>query len=634
MKNLITLVFLSLFGLGIIKVKAQIITTFAGNGVVGNAGDGGPASLAELSNPSVVTTDNFGNVYIPSGNYLRKVNSAGIISTIAGNGVWGYTGDGGPATAASISITDLAVDAFGNIYFTDPFHKVVRKIDTSGIISTIAGTGICCYTGDGGPAIMAQVNAWAIDVDSVGNVFITNSAYQLSTRAIRKIDTMGVISTILDTLNTIWPLDFKLDGLGNTYIVSFYNQIYKMDSTGVISLFAGIGSSGNSGNGGPAILAEFGGFGPSFNIALDNFNNLYIADWENNLIRKVNSNGIINAFAGTGANGYSGDGGPANLATFHLESADISCDLFGNLYVPDYNNNVIRKINTCAFPPEICMVQVDSLSQNNIIYWDKTQYAADTFYVYRDTANYNYALIGKVPNDSLSMFIDTVRSLYAANGDPNASSWRYKLAYGSTCGGARTISSMSPYHQTLFMINSGSNFIWTHYQIEGQSQPVSGLQNYIFQRDNNGTGNFVDIQNLSASSTLYNDAQYATYQNTANWRVETLWNTSCTPTRATVNTTRSNIRRNSFGSGIETSKPNSISIFPNPANESITIKNEGFVLGKNTTIKIYDMVGALVYHEPMASKTMVVNVQSYAKGIYTIAVESHEQCLYNKLIVK
>ncbi|MFN6037662.1 MAG: PKD-like domain-containing protein, partial [Bacteroidota bacterium] len=162
--------------------------------------------------------------------------------------------------------------------------------------------------------------------------------------------------------------------------------------------------------------------------------------------------------------------------------------------------------------PEICVATVDSLSLNNIIYWDKTNYGPmDTFVVYRDISNNNFMPIGKVSYNSLSEFVDTVRTLYSANGDPNVSSWRYKLSVIDSCGNE---SPMSPYHQTMFMQSTLGNFSWNHYQVEGQPAPVPALQNYFFNRDNLSNGNWNLIQTLSASSTAFTDPSYNTYQST------------------------------------------------------------------------------------------------------------------------
>lgn len=207
-----------------------------------------------------------------------------------------------------------------------------------------------------------------------------------------------------------------------------------------------------------------------------------------------------------------------------------------------------------AVPPNpvpICAITVDSLSRYNIIVWSKPATSKiQSFLIYRDTANNAYGLIGTVPYDSLSEFIDTVRTKYAANGNPNVSSWRYKIAVLDSCGNT---SAMSPFHQTIFIQNNSGNFNWSQYQIEGQPLPVPALTNYLFLRDNNSNGNYATIQTLSASSTLYTDPNYSTYVPTATWRVRTVWNISCAPSiinpkdpwlnTVTVNTSKSNTFR-------------------------------------------------------------------------------------------
>jgi len=229
-----------------------------------------------------------------------------------------------------------------------------------------------------------------------------------------------------------------------------------------------------------------------------------------------------------------GDGNISNIVNpSHTYSTTQTYSVCLTAYNGCGNNQVCHNIKPNCTPntaAQICLVTVDSVSKYNVIVWDKTPFAGggiDSFFVYRDTANNNYALIGKVPFASLSQFSDTLRTKYAANGDPNATTWKYKIAAKDTCG---NISPRSPYHKTLFIQNNSGNFSWNDYLIEGQAVPVPALQNYLFQRDNLSNGNWITIATLSASSLSYTDGAYATYQNTATWRVLTQWSISCTPT--------------------------------------------------------------------------------------------------------
>jgi hypothetical protein len=289
--------------------------------------------------------------------------------------------------------------------------------------------------------------------------------------------------------------------------------------------------------------------------------------------------------------------------------------------------------------PSICMVTTDSSSVNNEILWDKTGFAAsDTFLVYRDTANNNYALIGKVPFDSLSMFADTVRTLYAANGDPNVSSWRYKIAVMDSCG---NMSAMSPYHQTMFFQNSSGNFSWNHYEIEGQITPVPVLSNYHFKRDDNGTGAWNTIQTLSASSTAYTDLNYALYQFTADWRVETQWTINCDPslkvivgTMAAVTKSRSNIQNNKLNLGVEEKAVHDFILYPNPAKDQLTIELRSEE--KNICVELLDVSGRVVQNEKInaAGSIISINIQDLSNGIYFVRVTAAGLNMVKKLVIE
>ena len=234
-------------------------------------------------------------------------------------------------------------------------------------------------------------------------------------------------------------------------------------------------------------------------------------------------------------------------------------------------------VSQYAPAPDICMVTVDSVGVNNLILWDKASYPnADTFYVYRDIANNNYQLIGKVLSAaSFGEFQDTVRSLYLANGDPKVSSWRYKIAYIDGCG---NLSAKSPFHKTLFVQNNNGNFTWNDYQIEGQTIPVPALNNYVFRRDNAANGNWQNIQMLSSISNAYTDPNYSTFAAAADWRAETIWNIQCnssyfkTNSAATVKRSKSNLSNNKMIGIKENNLEKYISVYPNPSNYFINLE--------------------------------------------------------------
>jgi secreted PhoX family phosphatase len=338
------------------KVTSEgVISTVAGNGTRGYLGDGGPATAALLSYPYGVAVDAAGSLYIADAgnNRIRKVTPEGMISTVAGNGTFsfdGYSGDGGPATAAQLHFpTDVDVDAAGNLYIADCANHCIRKVTTDGIIQTVAGNGTRGSFGDGGPATAANLNyPKSVAVDAAGNIYIQD-AYP----RIRKVTSEGVISTVAGIMIAGYsgdggpataaalgfPTDIALDASGNLYISEGFARIRKVTSEGVISTVAGIGTVGYSGDGGPATAAQLGF---PCGLALDMAGNLYIADDEYNLIRKVTSEGVISTAAGNGTWGYSGDGGPAREAQLG-SPYHIAVDTAGSLYIADIDMHRIRK---------------------------------------------------------------------------------------------------------------------------------------------------------------------------------------------------------------------------------------------------------------------------------------------------
>ncbi len=344
----------------------SLIYSIAGNGSYGYSGDGGPALLADLNGPASSLLDSAGNLYIAdSGNHVvRKVAaSTGVITTIAGNGTGGYSGDNGPATGAQLSYpAGIALDGQGNLYIADSENSVVRKVAAAtGVISTVAGNGTPGYGGDGGAATGAELDfPAAVALDGAGNLYIADTYNYV----IRKVNASGgAISTVAG--NHQWgydgdggaataaqlrdPWGLALDSAGDLYIADTANQVVRKvtAATGVISTFAGNGYGagaiygGYSGDGGPAASAELS---EPFGVALDSAGNLYIADTYNQVIREVAATtGIITTVAGGAPPCYSlsGDGGPAGSATLCYPQ-NVLVDQTGNLYITSPSWNRVR----------------------------------------------------------------------------------------------------------------------------------------------------------------------------------------------------------------------------------------------------------------------------------------------------
>ena len=361
---------------------AYTIDTVAGSGPVGGlgsyGGDGGPAVSARLSRPNGVAADSAGNIFITDAgnNRIRKIDTvSGTVSTVAGNGDFGYGGDGGPAASARLNTpSGIAVDGAGNIFIADSGNYRIRKVDAdSGIISTVAGNGEAApreedsaegnSSGDGGPAVAARLgNPVSIAADGAGNLFIADSG----NHSIRKVDAdSGVISTVAGNGQYGYggddgpaaeaalhsPLSVAFDGAGNLLIAdTLNNRIRKVDTdSGVISTVAGNGVGGGGGDGGPATDAQL--FQPN-GIVADGSGNIFIADAGNNRIRKIDTvSGAVSTVAGNGVFGYGGDDGPAADAQFNFP-LNIAADGAGNLFIADYGNHRIRRLTPQqAVPP-------------------------------------------------------------------------------------------------------------------------------------------------------------------------------------------------------------------------------------------------------------------------------------------
>ena len=353
------------------QVQAQVISTIAGTfDNVGYTGDGGPASAAILNSPSDLVLDSIGNLYFTDfvNNVIRKIDTSGTITTVAGNGFGaggtasgGYSGDGGQATAAELNGPfGLAIDRGGNIIFADGYNHVVRKVSTSGIITTIAGKNTTGYTGDGGAATAATLNnPVGIAIDKKGNIYIADD----HNNAIRKVDTAGKIYTFAGnntggysgdggqatTAAIKDPIGVCTDTAGNVYFAEADNGVIRMVNTlGIISTFAGRTDTGYSGDGGAATAARLRS--PE-RVNTDDSGNVYISDFFNNVVRKVNPAGIITTFAGDGTGAgtggstgaYGGDGGPATAAQLTLPSG-VAVGHTGLVYICDRGNQVIRRI--------------------------------------------------------------------------------------------------------------------------------------------------------------------------------------------------------------------------------------------------------------------------------------------------
>lgn len=424
----------------------------AGTGRAGLAGDGGPALSAQINYPVGIAIDPSGNIYYaeregalirrisPSGviapfpiegvvramgmmfdaagnlyiadtgaNVVRKLGVNGALTTVAGNGAPGFSGDGGSATSASLNGPEgMALDSAGRLYIADTFNHRVRVVAADGTISTFAGTGFPGFSGDdGSPASATMILPTDVAVDSSGNVYIAD----LGNSRIRKVSN-GVITTIAGNSGGLPPRDglgatavrlsgptgIAVDAVGSVYIVegsigsgsgldggSF--RVWKV-AGGKITSEAGVGLKSFSGDGGSAALAQFDA--PA-GMAIDVAGNIYIADSQNNRIRKISAEGVVTTVAGNALPGFSGDGGPATSAELSRPSG-VAVDDKGNLYIADTGNNRVRMVaagtgiigtlagngNTAFFGDGGNSVQAALNRPRGVAFFDDAVYIADT----------------------------------------------------------------------------------------------------------------------------------------------------------------------------------------------------------------------------------------------------------------
>jgi sugar lactone lactonase YvrE len=337
-------------GLNAVPAFGQgIITTVAGNGSRGFSGDGGPAVSALLDMKDFtggLAADSAGNLYIAdTGNHrVRKVGPSGIVSTIAGNGFAKFSGDGDAATSASLyAPTGLSADAAGNLYIVDTGNQRIRRVGPDRIITTVAGNGVRGFSGDGGIATAASLSLGnvqylgiggyptSVAVDGAGNFYIADT----DNGRVRKVDQGGIITSVVTGLRD--PYGVAADALGNLFITDSSNdQILKVSPSGVVTTIA------------RTLYSPSG-------VALDSAGNLYIADSHSHRIRKVEPNGVTSVIAGSGdpifdpidgyyfLGGFSGDGGPATSAQLNFPWG-VAVDAAGNVYIADSVNNRIRKV--------------------------------------------------------------------------------------------------------------------------------------------------------------------------------------------------------------------------------------------------------------------------------------------------
>ncbi len=344
-----------------IDAATGTVTTVAGDGFPGHFGDGGPARGARLSSPEGLAVTSRGVLLVADrGNHrVRRIDlRTGRITTLAGSGLAGDVGDGGPATAARLrDPSGVAVAADGAVLIADRGNHRLRRVGRSGTITTVAGTGDPAPTRDGVAARDGTLFLpTAVAVDGDGSVYVTDTGH----RRLRRIEPHGTITTaagdgslgycgdglVGSKARFAWPAGVTRDPAGNLFVADLeHNRVRRIDrATGIVKTVAGDGRAGYDGDGGPATSAALNG---PFGVALDASGNLYVADTDNHRVRRVRADGVIETVAGTGVRGFSGDGGPATRAQLDAPRG-LAVDAAGHLLIADWRNQRVRRVDVAV----------------------------------------------------------------------------------------------------------------------------------------------------------------------------------------------------------------------------------------------------------------------------------------------
>ncbi len=607
---------------------ASNISTFAGDHVNGYNGDGGMATAAETGSSYGVAADGVGNVYITDyfNNVVRKVDPSGVISTIAGTGAAGYNGDGIAATSAQLNgPMGITLDGAGNIYIADKYNERIRMINTAGVITTIAGNGFHGGWaghgyGSGGPADSASLDyPVSVAVDCSGNMYIADQGSE----TVRRINASGIINFFAGTgaggyngdgiaaataqLNN--PSGVAADCAGNVYIADAWNnRVRKVDASGIITTIAGNGVAGYGGDGSPGGSAEL--WIPT-GVTLDACGDLYICDWQNNVVRFLSTDGYISTFAGNNISGYDGDGGAANAAELYLPSS-LAIDGLGNVYIADYGNYVIRAIGN-ALPAERKFI--NGTTQDMTVCENETAIPINSLMAIPDAASGNtetWVVSINPAHGTLSGFNATATSTIGITTPMG-------LIYTPEAGYA----GMDAF---TIMVKDGTTAASTTVNVKVDSMPNPGI---IIGSSNIIIGKNIALVNASGDKNgvwSSSDNLIATVDASGNV-------TGVGSGIATISyTVANNCGSKSATTGIEindvSAHQGNVLLVPNPNNGTFTIRGPiGATVNEVVTLEVTDMLGQTIYKAEVVAKNGSINEtismsNTLANGMYMVNMHS------------
>jgi len=630
-------------------VYNNVLQVYGGGATAANYGDGGAIGSAAFNNPRGMAFDAAGNLYIADAgnNRVRIVNTSGVINNFAGSGTGasGFSGDGSQALAAKLSNpVAVSVDASGNVYIVDNGNGRIRKVNSVGTISTVAGTSISGYNGDAIAATTAQLQQPSgVACDASGNIYIAD----LNNNEVREVTTNCVPQTIIsqpkDT--TVCPgteaqitcnyvnytgYQWQLNS-GSGFVNHTVNYYYSGGSTDTIQ-------NPSIPMNGWQYRCIVKGCGSNITSSTATLTITYPVITCNTAIICAGS-GASATLTASGASSGTYNWSTGDVTDYIVENPTVTTTytVTGTDNTTGCNGTGTGTI-TVLQPqvPTICEVTTDSVTnyKYNYIYWNSSLYSkVDSFIIYRyDAGSGHYLRIGSRANDSLSVYIDKDSTIGGPHGgNPAYASWKYALAIRDSCG---NIGAKGPYHQSIFVQQTGQNFSWTAYVDSGFASLPTG---YAFLRDSLGIGDYHLLAYVSTTSST--DPNYTTYPN-AVYRVDAL-GFNCTPTTARLPhnnsvdaakvKSHSNTNNNrGMTTGInKVSNTNQVGVYPNPNNGSFVIDPSNTT---KQTIQLLDMNGKMVLSQIINGKT-TIDASSLSEGVYTISLISSEGVINKRLVI-
>jgi type IX secretion system substrate protein len=586
--------------------------TFSGNSIVNATGSG-------TNDVFIAKFDNTGTFQWLKANTSNSATSGDAIAYGIGTDASGNVYVGGMFGSDYIR---FGIDSLANNGYNDIF---VVKYNTNGTLQWLKSAGgsdddqALGLASDGSGNVYITGHIGSSTTASFGGTHTITNANQSLTTFVAKYNNAGItqwaVGSMSDDYTTNVGNDITLDASGNPYIIGYFSS----DSLGLgaVTLYNNAFYSNQ-------------GVDDSMDIFVAKYKASGSLSWARSTGNTGNDYGYGIA---TGLNNSVYITGEFDSPT--ISFAGITLTVTPGSIAGDGDAFIANNISTSPITPSICEVSTDSLSLNNYIYWDNTYPSASAYVLYREVTSGVYKAIGSQPSNVLSQFVDTARSIGPANGDPNVTTYRYKLQVVDTAG---TASLLSPYHNTVYFTNSGGGtFNWNLYSVENLT--VTPVTQYDLMRDNLSNGNWLVVASTAGTQQTLTDPAFGTYSVTASWRVDgegfncnstlRLAGGSNSPMAARVVSHSNSNNNRSAGIKLVSGNADQVQLYPNPNNGSFVIETNAT---EKQTIQIFDVTGKIVLTQYCNGKTNI-DASSLNEGVYNISIIGSEAVLNKRMVI-